>query len=177
MTSKLSNAVSHVSSWSLDVFLHPYKDWRFLLNFKRKSDIFANSMEYQKIMNIDNYVTFDLGWLYTWLSRRWKASNLQFSKNFFWVPFGVPRLAVKSHLYALLKYFLFENWNWNIFGYHYGTQKICVAKFEIKAFKRHISHVSIKSWQDLTTFWSLMFCLGFNAVSYTHLTLPTNSRV
>ena len=88
MTSKLPNAVSHVSSWSLDVFLHPYKDWRFLLNFKRKSDIFANSMEYQKIMNIDKYVTFDLGWLYTWLTRRWKAPNLQFSKNFFWVPFG-----------------------------------------------------------------------------------------
>ena len=114
MTSKLPNPVSHVSSWSLDVFLHPYKDWRFLLNFKRKSDVFANSMEYQKIMNIDKWVvTFDLGWLpvYTWLTRRWKAPNLQFSKNFFWVPFGVPRLAVKSHLYALFIYFLFKNWN------------------------------------------------------------------
>ena len=111
MTSKLPNPVSHVSSWSLDVFLHPYKNWRFLLNFKRKSDVFANSMEYQKIMNIDKYVTFDLGWLYTWLTRRWKAPNLQFLKNFFWVPFGVPRLAVKSHLYALLIYFWFKNWN------------------------------------------------------------------
>jgi len=150
MTSKLSNAVSHVSPWSLNVFLHPYKDWRFLLNFKRKSDIFANSMKYQKIMNIDKYVTFDLGWLYTWLTRRWKAPNLQFSKNFFWVPFGVPRLAVKSHLYALLIYFLFKNWNeLDEFKDNMGTilvpKKICVAKFEIKAFKRHISHVSIKS--------------------------------
>ena len=111
MTSNFLDAVSHVSPWSLNVFLHPYKDWRFLLNFKRRSDIFANSMEYQKIMNIDKYVTFDFGWLYTWLTRRWKAPNLQFSKNFFWVPFGVPRLAVKSHLYALLIYFLFKNWN------------------------------------------------------------------
>ena len=100
-----------MSSWSLDVVLHSYKDWRFLLDFKRRSDIFANSMKYQKIMNIDKYVTFDLGWLYAWLTRRWKAPNLQFSKNFFWVPFGVPRLAVKSHLYALLIYFLFKNWN------------------------------------------------------------------
>ena len=83
MITKLSNAVSHVSPWSLNMFLHPYKDWRFLLNFKRKSDIFANSMEYQKIMNIEKYVTFDVGWLYTWLTRRWKAPNLQFSKKLF----------------------------------------------------------------------------------------------
>ena len=34
-----------------------------------------------------------------------------FEKLFFGVPFGVPRLAVKSHLYALLIYFLFKNWN------------------------------------------------------------------
>ena len=40
-------------------------------------------MEYQKIMNIEWDVTFDLEWLYTWLTRRWKAPNLQFSKNFF----------------------------------------------------------------------------------------------
>ena len=83
----------------------------FCLISNEKVIFLQNSMEYQKIMNIDKYVTFDLGWLYTWLTRRWKASNLQFSKNFFWVPFGVPRLAVKSHLYALLIYFLFKNWN------------------------------------------------------------------
>ena len=42
-------------------------------------------MKYQKIMNIDKYVTFDLGWLYAWLTRRWKAPNLQFSKKTFCV--------------------------------------------------------------------------------------------
>ena len=111
MTSKLSNAVSHVSSWSLDVFLHPYKDWRFLLNFKRKSDIFANSMEYQKIMNIDKYVTFDLGWLYTWLTRRWKAPNLQFSKNFFLGTIWGTTFGCKVTFVRFVDIFLFKNWN------------------------------------------------------------------
>ena len=81
MTSKLSNAVSHMSLWSLGVFLHPCEIWRFFHNFERKSDIFTTSMEYQKTMNIEWNVTFSLGWLYEWLTRRWKAQNKDFSKT------------------------------------------------------------------------------------------------
>ena len=83
MTSKLSNAVSHMSLWSLGVFLHPCEIWRFFHNFERKSDIFTISMEYQKTMNIEWNVTFDLGWLYEWLTRRWKAQNSYFSGKSF----------------------------------------------------------------------------------------------
>ena len=111
MTSKLSNAVLHMSLWSLGVFLHPCKIEDFIIILNEKVIFSQNRWNIKKIMNIEWDVTFDLGWLYTWLTRRWKAPNLQFSKNFFWVPFGVPRLAVKSHLYALLIYFLFKNWN------------------------------------------------------------------
>ena len=83
MTSKLSNAVSHMSLWSLGVFLHPCKNWRFYHHFERKNDIFAKLMEYQKIMNIEWDVTFDLEWLYKWLVRRWKAQSLYFSNKIF----------------------------------------------------------------------------------------------
>ena len=34
-----------------------------------------------------------------------------FEELFLGTIFGVPRLAVKSHLYAFLIYFLFKNWN------------------------------------------------------------------
>ena len=83
MTSRLSNAVSHMSLWSLVAYLHPFKSWRFFHNFERKSDIFTNSMEYQKNMNIEWDETFDLGWLYEWLTRRWKAQNSCFSNKLF----------------------------------------------------------------------------------------------
>ena len=63
MTSKLSNAVSHVSLWGLGAILHFRKDWRILHNFQWKSNIFVNLMKYQKIMNIEWDATLDLGWL------------------------------------------------------------------------------------------------------------------
>ena len=40
-----------------------------------------------------------------------ESSEFTIFEERFWVPFGVPRLAVKSHLYALFIYFLFKNWN------------------------------------------------------------------
>ena len=40
-----------------------------------------------------------------------ESSEFTIFEELFWVPFGVPRLAVKSHLYALLIYFWFKNWN------------------------------------------------------------------
>ena len=81
--SKVSNAVSHVSARSLDIFWHPYKNWKIFHNFKRKCDIFKNSVEYQKITSTARYVSFDVGWLYPCLIRCWKAQNLYFSKNYF----------------------------------------------------------------------------------------------
>ena len=88
MTSRLSNAVSHMSLWSLVAYLHPFKIWRLFHNFERKSDIFTNWMEYQKNMNIEWDETFDLGWLYKdWHGARKLRIDI-FRKNCFWVPLG-----------------------------------------------------------------------------------------
>ena len=123
-------------------------------NFKRKCDIFKNLVEYQKITSTERFVTFDVGWLYPCLIRFWKFQNVYFSKNYFWVPFGVPRLTVKSHLYASSIYLLFKikmnSVLLSIVWLPLWYPKNCVANFEIKASKFYISHVIIKCWQDFT---------------------------
>ena len=137
-------------------------------NFKRKCDNFKKSVVYQKIMSTEWYITFDVGWLYTLLIRCWKVQNLHFLKKF-WVPFGAPRLTVKSHLYASLIYLLnlFKNWNEiSKFEDSMGTivaQKVCVANFEIKASKFYISRVIMNCLQDSNTLclWTLMLLLDF----------------
>ena len=75
-----------------------------------------------------------------------KSSECIFFEKLFWVPFGVPRFTVKSHLYASSIYFLFKIEMNSVI-----LRIVWVPNLEIKASKFYISHVIMKCLQDFTT--------------------------
>ena len=93
-----------------------------------------------------------------------KSSKCIFFEKLFWVPFGVPRLTVKSHLYASSIYFLFKNWNeFSDFKYSMGTI-VVPKKFVLPTLKSKPQHSisPMKLWsvcKILLHFEVWCFCL------------------
>ena len=73
MMSRLSNAVSHAWFRYLSVFVCSFEDSSFLRIFEAKNHIFVYTLKLNKIMNVSSFVSFDLGKLFRWSIRHWKA--------------------------------------------------------------------------------------------------------
>ena len=71
----------HYEVWVCFCILVKFEDFFIILNEKVIFSQFRWNIK--KTMNIEWNVTFYLGWLYEWLTRRWKAQNLYFSNKLF----------------------------------------------------------------------------------------------
>ena len=94
--SGLSNAVSHVWFGYLSAPAHSFEVSSFLRIFQAKNHIFVCTLKLNKIMNVSSFVSFDLGKLFRWSIRHWKAQTSYFSTRIFLGIMVLPMVPNKS---------------------------------------------------------------------------------
>ena len=138
MMSGLSNAVSHAWFGYLSVFARSFEVSSILRIFQTKIHIFGCTMKLNKIINVSSFVSFDLGKLFRWSTRHWKAQTSYFSTRIFLGTIVVPMIS-KNDLHSVE--FLNKKFSVNLQMKYYsyiwypsGTQNLKNKKYRIWAF-------------------------------------------
>ena len=137
----------------------------FLRHFQGEIHIFVCIMKVNKIMGVSSFVSFDLGMLFKWLTRHWKAQTSYFSKIIFLGTMVVP-IVSKNDIDSIefLNKKFYVNLQMKYYSYVWypgGTQNVNNKNYGIWAFQSRVNHLNSISTSKLTKLETSMILFNF----------------